>query len=200
MRNKQLWSWLIVPILAVAVTTPATAQHQPSISSVYTFDEVRVDGVSVLVRGRKGVSMTLNTRELGPIDAYTIWWINFRNPAQCFTPCACDDTDFQNPDVRIGVFWATGRVADRYGQAQFAANIGFDELPGGADQVPFAPDFAHAVGRRSEIHLLVRSHGTANNDPDALEDQLTMFQGLIGEDTHFAIHRNPKCRPASDDN
>lgn len=193
MRNELLRSWLIAPVLALAVTGQVTAQNRVGISNVYTFDEVRVDGASLLVRGNEGVSMTLNARELGRGDAYTIWWVNFRNPAQCVLPCACGDADFENPNVNIGFFWANGRVADRHGQAHFAANVGYDELPGGADQVP-DPDFAHPIGRRSEIHLVVRSHGQANNDPGALEDQLTKFQELLGEDTHFAVHRNPKCK------
>lgn len=195
-------SLILVSILALGVSfaAPGHARSGPSagvsVSNVYTFDDERVDGSSILVKTRTDVGMTLNVRGLAPGEAYTAWWVAFNNPARCTVKCRCGEVDFENPNVDIGVLWATGRVTDAYGQAAFAASSEFGTLPDGDDQVPFAPSFASPIHQKAEIHIIVRSHGLASGDPDELEDQLTMFQDGFGTDTHFAVHPSSQCRKA----
>lgn len=166
-----------------------------------------VDGASILIRKEEGVAYTFSTRGLRRAAPYTNWWVTFNNPEACKTPCVCSDVDFANPDVDIGVFWATGRVTNGFGQADFSAQIDYGALPGGEDQVPFAPDFASAIEPGAEIHVIVRAHGPRLSN--VLEAQLTQFNGgcpphpeeELGGciDLQFSVHRSPQCR-APDDN
>lgn len=169
---------------------------QTSYADVQRFsDESVVDGSSTLLRTDDGVAYTLNTRELTKWGAYTNWYVNFNNPEMCFEPCACGEADFGNENVEIGVFWSTGRVADRNGQAEFAAHTNYGELPDGTGQVPFAPDFANPIEAGAEIHIVVRSHGRRLRP--LLEEQLATFNGGCPPrqctDVQFAIHRSPTC-------
>lgn len=203
----------IIPAIAtlVLVGVAPTTLAESSYADVQRFsDNGVVDGSSTLLRTDNGVAYSLNTSELGKKFAYTNWFVNFNNPEDCTTPCACGDVDFDKPDVEIGVFWATGRVADKYGQAVFAANANYGELPTGFDQVPFAPDFNAPIKEGAEIHIVVRSHGKASKDPDELASQLFEFNGLCDDggdddddddgddanvcaDVQFAVHRSPTC-------
>lgn len=166
-----------------------------------------VDGASILLRNDEGVAYTFSTRSLRRAAPYTNWWVNFNNPEDCTTPCACSDVDFGNPEVDIGVFWATGRVTNGFGQADFSAQVAYGDLPGGEDQVPFAPAFASPIEPGAEIHLIVRAHGPRLRG--ALEEQLTQFNGgcpphpvdsLEGcVDVQFSVHRSPQCKADDDD-
>jgi len=88
-------------------------------------------------------------------------------------------------------------MSDEYGQANFAVEIGFGELPKGEDQVPF-PGIDAPIRRRAEVHLVVREHGEALADPLALKEQLTQFNGGCGPegctDVQVSIHPSQLCR------
>lgn len=163
-----------------------------------------VDGASILIRNDEGVAYTFNTRGLQRAATYTNWWVAFNNPEACFVPCACSGADFSNADVEIGVFWATGRVANGFGQADFTAEVDYGELPDGIDQV--RPARPNPISPSAEIHLIVRAHGPTVGDGEA---QLTQFNGgcppnpvgVLGGciDVQFAIHRAPQCQAGDDD-
>lgn len=195
MKNRNVVLWALGSVLAVSIASPGIANAQVSVSNVYTDEAVpvRVDGSSTLVRTSTNVAMTINMRGLTPGNAYTNWWINFNNPDQCVTPCACGLDDFGPPfndNADIGVSWADGRVADSHGQAQFAASATYGVLPDfNGDNQPIPT----AIKEGAEIHLIVRSHGKARGKSAKLEDQLTMLEGGIGVDTHFAVHPSPSC-------
>jgi hypothetical protein len=165
---------LVLPLIALGLGVTSGAQADVSFSDVQSFDDdALVDGSSLLVRTETGVAMTINTKDLQPQGAYTTWWVTFNNPAACATPCECMGADLTVPDVDGAAFWATGRVADRFGQAEFAANTDFGELPERDDQVLEANEDGIQPG--AEIHLVVRSHGRALGR--FLEDQLTTLNG-----------------------
>ena len=165
------------------------------------------DGSTILNRNAEGVAYTFSTRDLRRAAPYTNWWVAFNNPEACVEPCACSDADFANAKVDIGVFWATGRVSNGFGQADFSAGIAYGELPAGEDQVPFAPAFASPIAPGAEIHLIVRAHGPRL--PGGLEAQLMQFNGgcppfpvddLDGcIDVQFSVHRSPQCKAGDDD-
>ena len=94
------------------------------------------------------------------------------------------------------MFWATGRVIDRFGQAVFAADVAYEVLPAGDDQVPFG-DFARPIEEGAEIHIIVRSHGLPITS--LLEEQLTSFDGGCDiracDDVQFSVHSSPTCSP-----
>ncbi len=202
MVRNSLLSFTALALMLAVTTVGADDAPQTSISRVGKFDGGDADGASMLTRTRNGVAYSLNTRELAPDVPYTNWWITFNNPEKCFKRCACGEADFDNPKVDIGVFWATGRISDAYGQAAFSAEVEYGELPGEADQVPF-PDFDSPIKRGAEIHLVVRGHGPRIGDG---VEQLTTFNGGCGEgepnvcvDVQFAEHRSPSCKAKGKD-
>ena len=156
-----------------------------------------VDGASTLVRTKGGVGYIVNTRGLLPGGAYTNWFVVFNRPEQCSERCACGLGDLANPFVEAGVFYATGRVADAYGQATFAAEIDYGELPDGVDQIPFLP-LAAPISPRAEVQLVVRTHNQAAADAETRDMQLSSFNGGCGlegcVDVQAAIHRSPFCK------
>ena len=156
-----------------------------------------VDGTSILVRTRSGVGFTLDTTALAPDAPYTAWWVAFSRPRACATPYQCGSVDLDNPDARVGVFFASGRVADGSRQATFAAQVDYGELPEGVDQVP-NPARANPIEPGAEIHIVLRSHGPALADPEALEAQLTQFNGGCPPNgcanVQASIHRAPLFR------
>ena len=156
-----------------------------------------VDGTSVLVRTKTGVGFTLDTTALAPEAPYTAWWVAFNRPRECFTPYACGAVDLDNAAAKVGVFFAAGRLTDAYGQASFAAQVDYGELPEGEDQVP-NPARANPVEPGAEIHILLRAHGPALEDPEALEAQLTQLNGGCPPNTcanvQASVHLSPKAR------
>ncbi len=156
-----------------------------------------VDGTSFLFRTGTGVAFTLNTRSLAPGSPYTAWWVVFNRPKACLAPYACEGADLSNPEVKPGVYFATGRVADEHGQASFAAELDYGELPEGEDQVP-NPARANPVRPKAEIHLVLRSHGPARDDPEGLEAQLSQFNGGCPPNAcanvQASVHPSPKGR------
>lgn len=179
---------------AIWSATPASADEESrrhlgrfvkpqfSLASVGAFPALpdgsleRVDATSVLFRTKTGVGFTLNTRSLAPNAPYTAWWVVFNRPRACLVPFECGSADLSNPDVKPGVFYASGRVADAQGQGSFAAEIGYGELPEGDGQIP-NPARANPIKPWAEIHIVLRSHGPALEDPEDLEAQLSQFNG-----------------------
>lgn len=165
-------------------------------------DSVVPGSMSTLTRTFDKVGVTIDTRMLAEKAPYTIWWIIFNNPKMCMDRCACGAVDLGNPEVDAGVFWATGRVSDEFGQASFSAFTEEFALPEGEDQVrPL--DAPLIESKRAEIHFVVRAHGPAL-EGENLEAQLTQFNGgcteeLNGEDAcedvQFVAHPAPNCTP-----
>ena len=157
-----------------------------------------IDGAATLVRTAKGVGYISNTRSLQPNAAHTNWFVAFNKPERCFERCACGLDDLNNPFAEVGVFYATGRVTDDYGQATFTGETDYGELPTGFDQVP-NPDWNRPVTTRAEIHLVVRTHNDVADDPEVRESQLTTFNEGCGpdgcRDLQVSVHRSPTCKP-----
>ncbi len=140
--------------------------------------------------------VTINTKELHRLGAYTVWWIAFINPLQCETPCECgSDADFEDnaADAGTSAFWATGRVVDFFGQGNFAANANYGEIPTGFDQV--LNDNGGIADKTTEVHVVVRNHGRPI--PRHLDEQLTQFNGGCSirncADVQFAVFPGAAC-------
>ncbi|MDJ0941881.1 MAG: hypothetical protein QNJ30_00325 [Kiloniellales bacterium] len=156
-----------------------------------------LDGTTVLTRTKTGVGFTFNTTDLAADAPYTVWWVTFNRPRHCLAPYLCGADDFGNPAAEPGVFYATGRVSDAYGQAEFSGEVDYGELPQGEDQVPF-PSLDRPIRPGAEVHLIVRAHGPASEDPEVLDAQLTEFNGGCPPydcvDVQASLHRSPKLR------
>lgn len=167
-------------------------------TSIETFlffeDFTESDGASTLIRTGKNVGYHAVLRNLEPGAAYTNWFVTFNEPQNCAVPCSCGVADLFTPAVETGIFFATGGVADAYGRASFAGETNWGEVPGGFDQAP-APFGAEPD---AEVHIVVRTHGPARDDPGELEVQLTQFDGNCPDggcvDEQVSVHRSPFCR------
>ncbi len=159
-----------------------------------------ISGSSNLIRTKDGVGFNFNTADLEADAPYTMWWVTFNRPKKCLSACECGLADLGDPAVDAGVFFAGGRMSDQAGQANFAGEIAYGELPPGEDQIPF-PGIEAPIGPGSEVHLVVRAHGDALSDPDALKAQLTQFNGGCAPnscvDVQASIHRSQLCRKRS---
>ena len=160
----------------------STENSTTSSANVHLFgnSEMEVAGAtSMLTRNTEGVALVLDTTDLTPGDAYTVWWVLFNNPAACAT-APCKGSDLSNPETVGMVGYATGGVVEASGQAHFEATLTMGDnsiaLDNG-DGFPFelvepAPGLINPM--RAEIHAVVRTHGTALGDPT---EQLTTFGG-----------------------
>ena len=181
-------------VLTVGQTTMSPYLSLPDLADGTV---VELDSTSALHRSRTGVGYTASVRGLEPGAAYTNWFVAFTRPDRCETACACGLADLSNPDAEVGVYYATGRVADDYGQATFSSETDYGELPDGEDQVPLA-GLENPVTLRSEVHLVVRRHDRAAVDDLLREAQLTTFNagcpagGCVDE--QVSVHRSPSCR------
>ena len=148
-------------------------------------------GSSTVTLDGAGASLVLQTAGLEPGHVYTVWWMIFNKPQHCSaTPCLPDD--LFNPAVEASLLYATGEIADSWGQADFSAHLPRGVEPNG--QVLFGPALA---ARFPEIQVVVRTHGSAEAfTPEELEQALMTFEGgcdIVGgpnfcEDQQIAFH------------
>jgi hypothetical protein len=140
-----------------------------------TFPPVNV-GHSILKRGDEWVQYTLNTSGLPP-GAYTNWWVIFKNPGFCIDGCGEDD--LFRADVEASAFWATGGVVNDNGIGNFVDRYTLGDYLGD-------PDTQHLFGdgtldtKTAEIHIIVKYHGPASDDPGILYAQThTVLGGCL---------------------
>jgi hypothetical protein len=182
----------------IVVPAPVAAEPAPESASAPTEDTVvpivstanvhlfPADGendvagaTSSLERRPDGVTLTIETVDLTPNEAYTVWWVVFNNPAACAQE-QCMGPDLSNPETVAMVSYATGEIADENGQATFEASLTVGDATGALDNnsgFPFelvepAPGLLNPL--TAEIHGVIRTHGAALDDP---QEQLSSFNG-----------------------
>lgn len=152
-------------VLSLAVGASAgspTPRESVDVQNLY------VVGTSDMTRGavtltRDFVNNRLNaavtSMDLMPDDAYSIWWVIFNYPQFCATPHACTGADIAgSPQVKASAIWAGGFIADAFGHAN--ASIGL--VKGGTQREVLAgTDVGLLNLRGGEIHVVLRTHGTA---------------------------------------
>jgi len=166
--------------------TPTLNKVTSSTSDVSLFaDPTVVVGSSKIVRNQNGVTVTVNTSELEPGSAVTIWLVIFNIPGECFE--GCDGTDLANPDVAGDVIYGAGHVVGPNGTANFAAHLNEGDSGGSLFPQP-SPGLIDA--ETAEIHIVVRSHGPFI--PGMIPEQIHTVEGdcdpNVCEDVQFAIH------------
>jgi hypothetical protein len=156
---------------------------QPTIvnNPVRSFSDPTVEfaGTSAqLTRYSDSVDVRVDTAELVPGDAVTLWWAVFNNPEFCVGPCAA--SDLTNPAVEAAVMYADGTVVGEDGTATFTASLNEGDVSGvdpAHEGLPGAK-IGLADASKATVHIVMRTHGTAFPEGDPrLVDQLTMFNG-----------------------
>ncbi|NIR88294.1 MAG: hypothetical protein GWO40_17630 [Gammaproteobacteria bacterium] len=148
-------------------------------------------GAATLVRTRNEVWVNISSADLDPDSAYTVWWVVFNNPDECFGDCGLDDLG--SPAVDAGVFYAAGFVTDLDGTANASFHLKAGPPPEGADFLLDARGDGDGLDRGNgfgaDIHLIVRTH--EGLIPGRVAEQIGSFAGACDvnacEDQQFAI-------------
>ncbi len=130
-------------------------------------------GTSSLYAGDGWLGYDIHTDGL-PAGAYTNWWVIVNNPEACDGDCGFDDI-FGNPATNSSVFWATGGLVLADGVGDFRARIREGQPSKGPDGFLLGNGLQDA--ENAEVHVIIKYHGPASDDPDALFDQLHTLLG-----------------------
>jgi hypothetical protein len=150
---------LVVTSLGTAGATAAQVDREPVRWHMQSGNPhlslVGPGATSQLVRTAEGISYSINTEQLLPGHAYTVWVVVINNPAACTaSPCSPQDI-LLNPATNSQVTYGTGRVVGDSGESGFggalrAGPITAGWLPGRGLDNPLGAD----------VHLVLNDHGT----------------------------------------
>ncbi len=206
MMMRKLIGVLTASVLAATVlASPADAQRPDEQRvNVTEFNGETVNGARAsLARTETGVNMKISTKVggqlydlfAGPLgaawekgDATTAWFVVFNNPGECTpnpgeTVPICGEDDVQDaaiaaqanqtpPAAGVGVHFATGHVAESRRWKATAS------LPEG-DETGMVFGSALVDSMTAEVHVVVRSHGSAA-DLVGVEHTLLVEEGHLG--------------------
>jgi hypothetical protein len=156
-----------------------------TVSPVFWFTgESKIEATSsTFERSDEAATVRVETMHLDP-GAYTLWWVVFNNPEFCADSCRADD--LTRPEVGAMATYGTGTVVREDGNATFVARLREGDVtgvPAEFAQFPAAND-GLMDARKAEVHVVIRSHGAASDDPEVLYEQVTTLNGGC----------NPVCR------
>ncbi|MFQ6029649.1 MAG: hypothetical protein ACE5Q6_19400 [Dehalococcoidia bacterium] len=184
----------------ISGTSPAEAEQTVSTSPVWNWpppasaDNQVGDGFSTLQRDANGVWYSVNTHELNP-GVHTLWFVVFNDPASCEGGCGGDDLMGGRGDS--AAFWAPGTIIGSNGEGNFGGYIQANYVPAGPDQI--LKDNTGGLGmtdvENSEIHFVLRTHGSVFDNSGYLGTQLSTFNGGCNpnpeacQNVQFSIHK-----------
>lgn len=152
--------------------------HKQSVEKVYWWwDAEGPIGKSWLLRSRYGLTAILDSSELPPGQAVTLWIIIFNEPAMCSTsPCSLP-ADVFNDEAKADFYFGSGQVISSHGKARFAAHLPVGDTSfSGKEEVGAGPAVPLTNPAGAEVVLALHSHGPALTGQE-LKDQLTSFLG-----------------------
>jgi hypothetical protein len=169
-------------------------------------DASEIEGSSsTLLRHKKGVTMTVQTSELTPGDAYTNWFIVFNIPGDCDTqiddgagddPDGCGEAEvfgqrgpFGDNTLQIDIIFGTGHVVGSE-TGNFASTLREGDTSGSALANHFGLEPVGLIDASiAEIHGIVRTHGPAV--PGSIPTQIhTLEPGCpTCVDEQFVVHK-----------
>ena len=170
---------------AKSESAPASSADEPVVSTanVHLFPATGdndVEGaMSTLERTADGIMLEIETVDLTPGEAYTLWWVIFNKPEAC-SDGQCMGPDLSAPATVSMVGYAAGAIADEDGRVNFTVNLTAGDTAGALDNssgFPFeliepAPGLLDPL--TAEVHGVIRTHGMALEDPNV---QLSTFSG-----------------------
>jgi hypothetical protein len=162
MRNRALVTGLaIVALSTLILAGPAAARADRQVTPVMWHAQAGLSGPvgagaqASLVRRSGGVSFSLQTNQLRPGHAYTVWFVVINNPAACAaSPCSGPDI-LLNPATDSQITYGAGHVAGANGTGGFAGSFragSLDDgwLAGGGLRNPTS----------AQIQFVINDHGT----------------------------------------
>ena len=139
---------------AVALAGAGTFQ---AIDAVIFGTTTPTTGAGALTRHANSIHLRVAMNGLDPSASYSAWYVIFNRPDQCAGgPGACGLADTGNPDVRLGVLSAGGFISTADGTGYFAGTLQTGKPPEGMCC------FGRLMhGYKSEVHIVIQSHGPA---------------------------------------
>ena len=160
--------FLILPVLlaaafllmtAASVSSQASVQRLPLVWHPQSGNvgEVGEDAFAVLTRTDYGIDYQVHATNLVPGNAYTLWLAVIPNPSVCSVlPCPPPEA-LANPESKIQVKLAGGRVAPASGVVTFSGRVAAGDVPGNGWYAGRGFDNVHGA----EVHLVINNHGPA---------------------------------------
>jgi hypothetical protein len=109
---------------------------------------------ATLVRRPDGIRFGIQTSELRPGHAYTVWFVVINNPSACAaTPCSGPDIVL-NPDTDSQVTYGAGHISGGSGRGGFAGSFQAGGIEG------WLPDGGLWDPMTAQIQLVLNDHGT----------------------------------------
>lgn len=187
-QSKYLLVMALVLVIGGVVlalgAAPTLARNQTTTSDLYYFDPFPVYGEQVeggsarLSTNQEGARLQLQTVNLTPGDAVTIWWVIFNNPEACagYPDEACTLDDIMGNTAGVGgeIGYATGHVIGGDGRGNFAAHLPVGPVP----NAWFGNGFDNPTG--AEIHVVVHTHGPAI--PGLVDEMISTFRAGCQDD------------------
>lgn len=138
----------------------------------------QVEGASAsLVRNNNGISYRIQTEDLNPGNAYTLWLVVINNPEECSTtPCPAPEL-LGNPAVDAQVGYAAGVVAAGSGKVTMAGSAKIGPLGGWLANRSLEDPHA------AEIHLVVNDHGP--KIPEFMPGMIKTYRGGCSDASPF---------------
>ncbi len=153
---------LLAALLGVLTALPVPASGSGADHSerpVFAFGNPNPVGSSHVVRTDRGVSVTLETSDLEPGHAVTLWLVAANDPDECEngTPLSrCGEQDHLEGLGEISVHNLTGHViGDEGDTAEFGGHL----RVGDRRHVLFEGDPGLTAPRNAEILLILKTHG-----------------------------------------
>lgn len=131
-----------------------------SMAPVVTFADPDGDpvGRSWLERDDDEVEVRVRTSGLEPGNVVTLWWVVFNDRAACDGPC--DDGDLTDPDVKVDILYADGRIVRGNGRVTLRAELEENDITGSVNEGLLGlPPVGLLDAEDAEIHVVVRDHG-----------------------------------------
>lgn len=150
---------VVVSGLSVAVASGPAQRYTTVVYDISDMNNITpIPGSSAqLVTNDQGATLQVNTSELPPGHALTVWWVIFNYPENCTDGiCGLDDAFPPPGNTAAGasVSFAAGHVIGGDGQGNFGAHISV-----GGDAAPWEFGLLHP--RTAEFHFVLRDHGPA---------------------------------------
>jgi len=131
---------------------------------------------AILLSTSKGVFASLETSELTPGNAYTLWFVAINNPEACEnTPCKGSDVLGMSDEVQSDVGYGDGLIAGEDGSGTFTTHREKGEIP----QAWIGTGLL--TPKTAEIHLVVHDHGPLIDGREA--EMIGTFRGGCTEES-----------------
>lgn len=186
---RQVFVMMVAVATALAMAGVATAEsstRRDSTAVMWHGQAVSFEGIPAgpvegasasLVATASGATARVQTRDLEPGNAYTLWFVLINNPDQCAShPCTARDI-FTNPAADAQVTYGAGHVVGASGVATFSTHLDAGPVEG------WLPDRSLHNPLGAEYHFVVNDHGPTL--ADHMPGMIRTYRGGCSDDSPF---------------